>query len=72
MLRGNSVALRPFAVLVGQNATGKSTFLGGLQLIADVLKLGVPEAVRKLLGSRTANFRELCSILASQLPSHWR
>ncbi|MBV9949479.1 MAG: ATP-binding protein, partial [Myxococcales bacterium] len=60
MLRGNRVALRPFAVLVGQNATGKSTLLGALQLVSDALKLGVPEAVRKLLGSRAASFRDLC------------
>jgi predicted ATPase len=60
MLRSNTVALRPFAVLVGQNATGKSTFLGALQLISDVLKLGVPDAVRKHLGSRAASFRDLC------------
>lgn len=28
MLRSNSVALQPYQVLVGQNATGKSTLLG--------------------------------------------
>jgi predicted ATPase len=60
MLRGNTVSLRPFAVLVGQNATGKSTFLGALQLVSDVLKLGVHDAVRRHLGSRNASFRDLC------------
>lgn len=38
MLRSNSVALQPYQVLVGQNATGKSTLLGALQLIGDVLR----------------------------------
>ncbi len=60
MLAANRVDLRPFHVLVGQNATGKSTFLGALQLIADVLELGAPQAVEKMLGSRTPDFRELC------------
>ncbi len=57
MLRGNSEALHPFVVLVGQNATGKSTFLGALQLVADVLRHGAPDAVRKLVGSRACAAR---------------
>lgn len=60
MLANNRVDLGPFHVLVGQNATGRSTFLGALQLVADVLALGVHQAVEKLLGSRTPDFRELC------------
>lgn len=59
MLPGNRVALGPFHVLVGQNATGKSTFLGALQLVADVLALGAKGAVQKAIGTR-GSFDELC------------
>jgi predicted ATPase len=56
MLRSNSVALQPFQVLVGQNATGKSTLLNALQLIGDVLQGGVSFAVERVAGS----FYDLC------------
>jgi predicted ATPase len=56
MLRSNSVALQPFQVLVGQNATGKSTLLGALQLVGDVLQGGVSYAVERVAG----NFYDLC------------
>jgi predicted ATPase len=56
MLRSNSVALQPFLVLVGQNATGKSTLLNALQLIGDVLQGGVSFAVKRVAGS----FYDLC------------
>lgn len=56
MLRSNSVSLQPFQVLVGQNASGKSTFLGALQFIGDVLEGGVRFAVERL----TPNFYDLC------------
>jgi len=56
MLRSNSVALRPFHVLVGQNATGKSTLLSAVQFIADLLRGGVPHAVEAL----DATFHDLC------------
>src|SRR5829696_145460 len=56
MLRSNSVALRPFQVLVGQNASGKSTFLGALQFIGDVLTGGARFAVERW----TPNFYDLC------------
>lgn len=56
MLRSNAVALRPFQVLVGQNASGKSTFLGALQLIGDVLTGGARFAVERW----TPNFYDLC------------
>ena len=56
MLRSNSVALQPFQVLVGQNASGKSTFLGALQFLGDVLKGGAPFAVERLAPS----FYDLC------------
>jgi predicted ATPase len=56
MLRSNSVALKPYQVLVGQNATGKSTLLGALQLIGDVLRGGVNFAVERIAPS----FLDLC------------
>jgi len=56
MLRSNSVALQPFQVLVGQNATGKSTLLGALQLIGDILGGGVNHAVERV----APNFYDLC------------
>jgi len=56
MLRSNSVALQSYQVLVGQNATGKSTLLGALQLIGDVLRGGVNYAVERVAPS----FLDLC------------
>jgi predicted ATPase len=56
MLRSNSVALQPFQVLVGQNATGKSTLLGALQLMGDILQGGVHFAVERVAPS----FYDLC------------
>lgn len=56
MLASNRVSLNPFQVLVGPNATGKTTFLDVLQFIADLLELGVVEAVRQ----RAPNFFDLC------------
>lgn len=56
MLRSNSVSLQPFQVLVGQNASGKSTFLGALQFIGDLLKGGVRFAVERVAPS----FYDLC------------
>lgn len=63
MLRSNSVALQPFQVLVGQNASGKSTFLGALQLLGDILKGGVPFAVERLAPS----FYDLCFDIAEPI-----
>jgi predicted ATPase len=51
MLRSNSVALQPYQVLVGQNATGKSTLLGALQLIGDILQGGLNFAVERIAPS---------------------
>jgi hypothetical protein len=56
MLRRNRVSLGPFQVLVGPNASGKSTFLDALYLLSDLLKVGVPAAVAQ----RTPNFYDLC------------
>lgn len=56
MLPANAVDLGPFHVLVGQNATGKSTFLSALQFVADILSKGVTAAVRAMAPS----FYDLC------------
>jgi len=56
MMRSNSVALQPYQVLVGQNATGKSTFLSALQFISDVVKRGV----RQTVDLSAASFYDLC------------
>jgi hypothetical protein len=63
MLRSNSVALQPFQVLVGQNASGKSTFLGALQFLGDVLKGGASFAVERLAPS----FYDLCFDMAEPI-----
>jgi len=57
MLRSNLVSLGgPFLVLVGPNASGKTTFLDAVQLVSDALRVGVHEAVAR----RTPNFYDLC------------
>lgn len=56
MLRANRVSLTPFQVLVGPNATGKTTFLDVLQFIADVVNHGVAKAVE----DRSPSFHDLC------------
>jgi predicted ATPase len=60
MLSGNDVPLDQFGVLVGRNATGKSTFLGALRFVSAVLRAGVPAAVRDALDGRSADFLDLC------------
>ncbi|MFH1266470.1 MAG: AAA family ATPase [Planctomycetota bacterium] len=47
--------LRPFHVLVGPNASGKSTFLDAIAFVRDLVAKGVDEAVE----SRTLNFYDL-------------
>ncbi len=56
MLPGNRVAMQPFQVLVGQNATGKSTFLSAFRFLSRLLRDGVPEAVADL----APTFEDLC------------
>src|ERR1700724_3750707 len=58
MLRSNSMSLLPFQVLVGQNATGKSTVFGALQLVSDILQFGVKNAVAKI----SSSFYDLCFV----------
>lgn len=59
MLAANRVHLDRFHMLVGQNSTGKTTFLDALQLLADILAHDVPTAVRM----RAPGFDDLCFYL---------
>jgi|GEM_PF-2381105 len=45
MLASNRLDLMPFAVLVGRNATGKSTLMSAIRFISNVLSQGVEAAV---------------------------
>ncbi len=60
MLRANSVSLPPFSVLVGKNATGKSTLLGVLRFVSELVRGGVAEALAGALERDAPNFAELC------------
>jgi predicted ATPase len=44
-----------FHVLVGPNASGKTTFMDVVSFLADIVKLGIDEAIR----SRSANYNDL-------------
>lgn len=48
-------SLGPFHVLVGPNASGKTTFLDVIGILGDLVSDGLEEAV----GSRTSNFQDL-------------
>ena len=50
-----SQSLNNFQVLVGANATGKSTFLDVISFIADIVKYGIDKAIE----TRSANFQDL-------------
>ncbi len=56
MLKSVRVELERFNVLIGPNASGKTTFLDVLCFISDIIKDGVQSAV----SSRTSNFYDLC------------
>lgn len=60
MLRANAVSLAPFVVLVGKNATGKSTLIGALRFVSDLVKGGVPLALANALEREAPSFPELC------------
>ncbi len=60
MLRANAVSLLPFAVLVGKNATGKSTLIGALRFVSDLVRGGVPVALANALEHDAPSFPELC------------
>lgn len=60
MLRANAVSLAPFVVLVGKNATGKSTLIGALRFVSDLVRGGVPLALANALEREAPSFPELC------------
>ena len=47
--------LRQFQVLVGTNASGKTTFLDAISFVSDIVKNGIQDAISK----RTTNFDDL-------------
>ena len=59
MLARNRVSLSKFHVLVGQNATGKTTFMDVFQFVSDVLRDGVRECGKRRRAVRRASF-DLC------------
>jgi len=55
MLSSVEQELKPFNVLIGPNASGKSTFLDAISLVSDILNIGLESAIEK----RTPNFLDL-------------
>jgi predicted ATPase len=47
--------IRPFQVLIGANASGKTTFLDTISFLSDIVRSGIDDAVRK----RAPNFQDL-------------
>jgi len=47
--------ISPFQVLIGANASGKTTFLDAINFISDIVRAGIDEAILK----RTSNFQDL-------------
>jgi predicted ATPase len=60
MLRSNRVDLSNFAILVGKNATGKTTLLLALEFVSNLVRFGVDDAVRLALGGSGGPLQELC------------
>ncbi|MCL2776500.1 MAG: ATP-binding protein [Polyangiaceae bacterium] len=60
MLQSNRVDLQRFAVLVGRNASGKSTLMSALRFVSVVLSDGVERAIDVALDGSGASFRDLC------------
>lgn len=60
MLRANAASLSPFVVLVGKNATGKSTLMAAIRFVADLLRGGVQLALSNALERDAPSFLELC------------
>lgn len=60
MLANNRVDLGPFVVLVGRNATGKSTLMSALRFVSALLSDGVDAAIELALDHSGASFRDLC------------
>jgi len=47
--------ISPFQVLIGANASGKTTFLDAINFVSDIVRTGIDESVLK----RTSNFQDL-------------
>lgn len=47
--------IHPFQVLIGANASGKTTFLDAINVISDVVRMGIDESVTK----RASSFQDL-------------
>ena len=60
MLAHNRVDLMPFAVLVGRNATGKSTLMAAIRFVSNSLSLGVQAAVDIAIDHAGAGLADLC------------
>ncbi|MBK6514398.1 MAG: ATP-binding protein [Polyangiaceae bacterium] len=60
MLKSNAVDLRRFAVLVGRNASGKTTLMSALRFVSHVLSDGVDRAIEAALDSGGGGFGDLC------------
>ncbi|MSR27236.1 MAG: hypothetical protein EXS06_09515 [Planctomycetaceae bacterium] len=60
LLAHNRVDLMPFAVLVGRNATGKSTLMAAIRFVSNSLSLGVQAAVDISIDHAGAGLADLC------------
>jgi len=47
--------INPFQVMIGANASGKTTFLDAINFISDIVRSGIDESILK----RTSNFQDL-------------
>jgi predicted ATPase len=48
-------SINQFQVLIGANASGKTTFLDSISFVSDIVRLGIDDAITK----RTSNFQDL-------------
>jgi predicted ATPase len=60
MLASNRIDLQPFAVLVGRNASGKSTFMSVFRFVSRFFNEGFEAAVEEALGEAGTSFQDLC------------
>jgi len=55
ILKDIKLELKPFNILIGPNATGKSTFLDSISFVSDILNSGIERACKK----RSSSFQDL-------------